>query len=102
MCEGGADSPRKSYYNFGDLMCFFSPIISLSGLLHIRSEEKQSPNVSEGDCNMEIFFPCGNANGCYGFQSSSVRNCCFWFDTHVVNCLIVFGKAQNDVTSSPF
>lgn len=55
MCEGGADSPRKSYYNFGDLMCFFSPIISLSGLLHIRSEEKQSPNVSEGDSNMEIF-----------------------------------------------
>lgn len=40
--------------HFGDLL-IFPHIISLSALLHIRCEEKRSPNVSEGDCNVDIF-----------------------------------------------
>lgn len=38
------------------LEIFFSYIKSLTVLLLIRSEEKQIPNVSEEQCNMEIFF----------------------------------------------
>lgn len=54
MRRGGGLSEEKLLQFWGPYV-FFSHIISLTRLLHIRSEEKQSPNVSEGDCNMEIF-----------------------------------------------
>lgn len=42
----------------------FTHIISLSGLVHTKSEEKQSPNESEGERNTKGLLPCGHADGC--------------------------------------
>lgn len=57
MCAKGGKKQRlqgRDATRFGDLL-IFPHIISLSALLHIRCEEKRSPNVSEGDCNVDIF-----------------------------------------------
>lgn len=60
MCDGKKTKTKwKIRENdatlIGDL--FFSHITSLTGLLDFRNEEKQSPNVREEECNIEIFFP---------------------------------------------
>lgn len=61
----------KTFPKKTEALTFFFPChMSLTGLRHIKSAEKQSPNLRKGDSNLEIFFfSCIHADGCLDWIS---------------------------------